>query len=358
MRPVGVTSYPDRDQLTFGRLSQPYRGNMFIDYAEIDVYAGRGGDGSAAFRREKYEPMGGPSGGDGGRGGNVVLIADPNLNTLLDYRYSKVYRADKGGPGGGGQRSGRDGEDIVLRLPVGTVIKVKEGKTERILADLDQPGEPVVIAKGGRGGKGNVHFKSPTNQAPRKATPGKPGEEFHLILELKLLADVGLVGLPNAGKSTLLSRVSAARPKIADYPFTTLVPNLGIVRLGEFNSFTMADIPGIIEGASEGKGLGLQFLRHIQRTKLLIYMVEITDPEYKKTRKLLERELRKFDRALAKRPSLDVLTKSDLLDEQALSKITKKMPAGWLCISAVTGQGIEELLRRIGAELERLKESN
>jgi len=324
---------------------------MFVDQVEIQVIAGRGGDGSVAFRREKYEPMGGPCGGDGGRGGDVRMVADPNLSTLLDFRYARVYRAQNGAPGEGGMRSGKDGEDILLRAPVGTIICERE--SGEVIGDLDQPGKEIRVARGGRGGKGNVHFKSSVNQAPREFTPGKEGEAYFVGLELKLLADVGLVGLPNAGKSTLLSRLSAARPKIADYPFTTLSPNLGIVSLGEYRSFTLADIPGIIEGAAEGKGLGLQFLRHIERSGVLVFLIDATDADLKGTLKLLKDELVQYDPALLSRPSLVAITKADLLDESAQKVIRKRLPKEFLLISSVSGLGLDELLKKIGNELER-----
>lgn len=318
---------------------------MFVDYVEIEVIAGNGGPGAISFRTEKYVPKGGPDGGDGGHGGSVIAVADPNLSTLLDYRYRKTYKAESGVHGGGRLKTGRDGKDIELRVPVGTVIK--DLASGAPVADLDQPGKSATLASGGKGGHGNHFYKSAVNQAPRKAQPGIPGEQRTLSLELRLLADVGLVGKPNAGKSTILATFSAARPKIADYPFTTLAPNLGIVKIREFKSFVMADIPGLIEGASEGKGLGMQFLRHIQRTRVLLFVIEITEPDIPGTRTLLEQELAAFDRELLKRPSLTVLTKIDLLTESDRKAIAKKLPRNYLYLSAVAGMGADKLLAAI-----------
>lgn len=325
---------------------------MFIDYAEIEVSAGHGGPGAISFRHEKYVAKGGPDGGNGGRGGNVIFRADSNLATLLDFRYKKVYRAENGQPGQGGLKTGRDGEDIVIRVPVGTLISNLE--TGQPIADLSQEGKEVLVARGGIGGRGNAQFKSSVNQAPRHADKGRPGETVKIALELKLLADVGLVGLPNAGKSTLLSRLSDARPKIADYPFTTLVPNLGIVRVREFKSFVLADIPGIIEGAAEGKGLGIQFLKHIQRTRVIIYLVDIfTADDIDKTLEILKNELYQFDRELLKRPHLVVLNKIDLMDPKRLKAISKRVSPDYIFCSAQSGAGIKKLLNRIEHELDR-----
>ena len=252
---------------------------MFIDYALIEVNSGKGGDGAVTFRREKYVPKGGPSGGDGGDGGNVILKANTNLHTLLDFRYKKKYIADNGDKGGNSLKDGKNGSDVIIGVPVGTVVK--DAETEKIIFDLDENAKDVILAKGGKGGKGNSKFATPTNQTPRFAEEGKQGEYKKVILELKLIADVGLVGFPNSGKSTLISKISAAKPKIADYPFTTLEPNLGIVKYKDFQSFTVADIPGIIEGASQGKGLGHQFLRHIERTRIILFLIEITSENMK-----------------------------------------------------------------------------
>jgi GTP-binding protein len=320
------------------------KAGSFIDYVEIEVAGGRGGDGCVSFHREKYVAKGGPDGGDGGRGGNVVFKATENMTTLLDFRYRRKYAAENGQPGSGSRKAGRDGKDIVLKVPVGTIVRDTE--TERVLGDLDQNGAEVVAAPGGRGGKGNDHFKSPTNQTPRKATPGAPGEQLNLALELKLLADVGLVGYPNAGKSTLLARVTAARPKIADYPFTTLIPNLGIVKGHDFRSFVMADIPGLIEGASEGKGLGMQFLRHIQRTAVLLFLIDGYAGDIENTYATLHEELEKYDSELVRRSIVKVINKADIIEVAELAKMKKKYPE-FLFISAVSGEGVDDLIARL-----------
>lgn len=317
---------------------------MFVDYAQIEVEAGSGGSGHISFRHEKYIPKGGPDGGNGGKGGDILVVADENMSTLLDFRYKKNYRAPSGGRGGKKDRSGNDGDDLLIKLPAGTIVKDMD--SGEILADVKPGEEPVVIARGGRGGRGNATFKSSTNQTPRKATPGKPGEKRTLELELKLLADVGLVGFPNAGKSTLLARISDAHPKIADYPFTTLVPNLGIVRTGQFRSFVVADIPGIIEGAHEGRGLGLEFLRHVQRTKVLVYILECTSEDPKIQLNMLRAELGLYDPELLDKPSIVALNKMDLLDTKA-RKGLKKLPKGWYRISAATGEQVEELIHAV-----------
>lgn len=323
---------------------------MFIDYVEIEVFAGDGGAGFISFRTEKYVAKGGPDGGEGGRGGDVVFIADDNLSTLLDYRYRKIYRAENGGNGAKRLRTGRNGEDITLRVPPGTIIKDLD--TGESIADLDEPGAKVTIAKGGKGGHGNAFYKSAVNQAPRKAQDGHPGVHRRLSLELRLLADVGLVGLPNAGKSTILATFSAARPKIADYPFTTLVPNLGIVKIREFKSFVMADIPGLIEGASEGKGLGLQFLKHIQRTRVLVYVIDVNEPDILTTRHVLESELAAFDPELAKRPSLTIITKIDTVAPMDVKAISKQLPDDYTYLSAVTRAGAESFLLAVERKLD------
>ncbi len=323
---------------------------MFVDYVEIEITAGSGGPGCISFHSEKYEPKGGPDGGDGGRGGDIIAVADPQLTTLLDYRYQKKYAAEEGRPGGGNQRSGKSGEDTILRFPVGTIVVDRTlGQT---IADLDEPGARVILAKGGKGGHGNAFYKTSVNQAPRKAQDGQPGESRQLALELKLLADVGLVGLPNAGKSTILSSFSAARPKIADYPFTTLKPNLGIVKLREHKSFVMADLPGLIEGAAQGKGLGHQFLKHIQRTRLLLYVVDVNEPDIEKTIELLDNELGSFDPALLTRPRLYVLTKTDTLSDDDLKKLSAKLPDRYLWLSAVSRKGADEFLQAIERTLD------
>ncbi|MCV2218922.1 Obg family GTPase CgtA [Thauera sp. Sel9] len=290
----------------------------FFDEARIEVFAGDGGNGAATFRREKFIPKGGPSGGDGGRGGSVYAVADRNLNTLIDYRYTRSFRAQRGENGGSRDCYGKGGDDITLRFPVGTVIRNLE--TEELIADLDEDGKEVLIARGGRGGLGNIHFKSSVNRAPRKKTMGQEGERFSLHLELKVLADVGLLGMPNAGKSTFIRSVSAAKPKVADYPFTTLAPNLGVVRTAENRSFVIADIPGLIEGAAEGAGLGHQFLRHLQRTHVLLHLVDLApfDPEADPVAdaKAIVEELRKYDDELYAKPRWLVLNKLDLVPEE------------------------------------------
>lgn len=330
---------------------------MFIDYAEIEVKAGDGGNGAVAFRREKYVPKGGPSGGNGGDGGSVYLLADENLSTLLDFRYKRKYHAGKGQPGGSSLRDGKNGEDVIIKVPVGTVVK--DAETGKIFFDLTENGQKVLVAKGGKGGKGNSNFATPTRRTPRFAEPGKPGEEKKIILELKLIADVGLVGFPNAGKSTLISTISAARPKIADYPFTTLEPVLGIVQYKDFRSFTVADIPGIIEGAHQGKGLGLKFLRHIERTKILLFMIDISSDDYQRDFKTLYNELKKYSRKLVDKKILVALSKADLVEEKEIKKLKKLKFKGieesTLVFSAVSGYGINELLDRLWESLESEK---
>lgn len=326
-------------------------GFMFVDYVEIEISSGQGGHGCIAFHTEKYIPKGGPSGGDGGRGGDVIAVADSNLSTLLDFRYRRTYEAESGQPGQGSLKTGRSGEHVRIKLPVGTLVRNLE--TGELIADLDEPGQEITLATGGKGGHGNAFYKSPTNQTPRKAQDGFPGQRLKLALELKLLADVGLVGLPNAGKSTILAAFSAARPKIADYPFTTLIPNLGIVRLREYKSCVMADIPGLIEGASQGKGLGHQFLKHIQRTRLLIYVIDINDVDLDATRRTLEQELLEFDNSLASRPSLTVITKIDTVTESDVDAISSEHDSGYLYISAVAGLNREAFLQAIERELDR-----
>jgi len=294
---------------------------MFIDYAAIEVSAGKGGDGAVAFRREKYVPKGGPAGGDGGRGGNIIIQAHHNLNTLLDFRYKKKYKAGNGEMGGSSLKDGKDGKDVLIKVPPGTLIK--DSESEQILFDLDEDGKEVILAKGGKGGKGNSKFATSTNQTPRYAEDGKPGEQKKVVLELKLIADVGLVGFPNAGKSTLISTVSAARPKIADYPFTTLEPVLGIVKYKDYESFTIADIPGIIEGAHEGKGLGHKFLRHIERTKIILFLIEATTEDFITDYEVLYLELKNYSKKLMEKKMLVAVSKSDLIDEKKKKEILK-----------------------------------
>jgi len=328
----------------------------FIDQALIRIEAGKGGDGVIAWRREKYVPKGGPDGGNGGDGGNVYFEANPELSTLLDFRYRRVHKADDGDKGGGSNCTGRRGEEVILQVPVGTIVR--DVTTGKIIADLTKAYEKIIVARGGKGGLGNSEFKTSTNQAPRKQTNGKPGETFDIELELKLLADVAFVGFPNAGKSTLISRISAARPKIADYPFTTLVPNLGIVQAPEeHKSFVVADIPGLIEGASEGKGLGLQFLRHIERSRVLLFLLDgdSTGLAPKEAYKVLKAELKKFSSELLKKPRIIAITKWDAMSEaerSAFARITidKQKP---IVISAVSGHNINSLVSKLWAELSK-----
>ena len=320
---------------------------MFIDYAEITCVSGKGGSGAVTFRREKFVPKGGPDGGDGGKGGSVIFVADQNLHTLQDIRYKKSYQAENGAPGSSNQKTGRAGEDVYIPVPLGTLIREKD--TSRVEADLITDGEEYVACPGGKGGKGNTRFKTATRQTPRHAQKGIRGKKRNFTIELKVLADVGLVGLPNAGKSTLLAAVSSARPKIADYPFTTLQPHLGIVKYGEYQSFVMADIPGLIEGASEGKGLGHQFLKHIERTKLLLFLIDTMEPDPADTHELLQQELLNHNPELSKRKHLIVRTKIDTKTDNA---DWAKMDNEYLEISSVSGAGIPELIKRIGKLLD------
>jgi GTP-binding protein len=322
---------------------------QFVDYVKIYVKAGDGGRGCVAFRREKYVPKGGPSGGDGGRGGHIIFRASRELNTLLDLRYQREYRAKRGQHGMGKKMHGKDGEDRIIPVPVGTVIK--DADTEEVLADLDSEGVEIIIAKAGRGGQGNAHFATPTRQAPKFAQPGEEGEEKNLVIELKLLADVGLIGLPNAGKSTLISVISSARPKIADYPFTTLTPNLGVVKLKDLRSFVVADIPGLIEGAHKGAGLGFQFLRHVERTSMLLHLVDASDmPETDPVEDLkkINKELELYSSKLLEKPQAVVGTKTDIAIEKKrlrkLAKYCKSKNIEFFPVSAATGKGIKELL--------------
>lgn len=323
----------------------------FIDESTIYIKAGDGGNGCVAFRREAHVPRGGPSGGDGGDGGDVVFEADPQLSTLLDYKYQRHYKAERGEDGRGKDQYGKSGDDLVLRVPVGTVVY--DAETNEILADLDQPGARFTAAQGGRGGWGNIHFKSPWNQAPRRADPGTPGEERHLRLELKLLADVGLLGFPSVGKSTLISKISRARPKIAEYPFTTLVPNLGVVTLPGERAMVVADIPGLIEGAAEGAGLGLRFLRHVERTRVLLHLIEahdMTGPDRDPVRDFdtLNAELRKYAPELAEKPQIVALNKLDLTDTRdRADEVAARFAERGIelhRLSAATGEGVPALL--------------
>ncbi len=335
----------------------------FVDEASIHVTAGKGGNGSASFRREKYIEFGGPDGGDGGDGGSVYLEGDSGLNTLVDFRHRRSYKAENGVQGKGKQMYGKKGSDIYVRVPLGTVVV--DELSGVALGDVTEHGQHLLVARGGRGGLGNVHFKSSTNRAPRKFTPGEPGEEIRLHLEMKVLADIGLLGFPNAGKSTLISTVSAARPKVADYPFTTLYPNLGVVSVGLDSSFVIADIPGLIEGAAEGAGLGVQFLKHLQRTKLLLHLVEIAPmdetPPGEAIRKL-EQELVNFDSDLGNKMRWLVFTKIDVLERKEAQAIASGVvkdlgwTGPWFMISSVTRTGTDELMQRIGQKLDEMKE--
>lgn len=319
---------------------------MFVDYALIEVSSGKGGDGAVTFRREKYVPKGGPSGGDGGDGGNVILKANSNLHTLLDFRYKKKYIADDGDKGGNSLKDGKNGSNISIGVPVGTVIK--DAETEKIIFDLNENDKELIVAKGGKGGKGNSKFATPTNQTPRFAEEGKPGEYKKIILELKLIADVGLVGFPNSGKSTLISKISAAKPKIADYPFTTLEPNLGIVKYKNFQSFTVADIPGIIEGASQGKGLGHQFLRHIERTRIILFLIESNSEDMKNDFEVLLNELKSYSPKLVQKKILVSLSKADLIDTKKVKEVLRFKFKGIkdkpIIFSSVTGYGLDGML--------------
>ncbi len=323
----------------------------FVDEATIKVQAGNGGRGMVSFRREKFIPFGGPDGGDGGEGGSIYVVADKGLNTLADFRFQRTFKAQNGEPGGSADCSGRGGEDLEIVVPVGTVIHDTE--TDELLGDLTHHGVRILVARGGKGGLGNQRFKSSTNRTPRKATPGYPGEKRELRLELKLLADVGLLGLPNAGKSTLIRAVSAARPKVADSPFTTLHPNLGVVTVGDHRSFVMADIPGLIEGAAEGAGLGIRFLKHLQRTRVLLHLIDMMPPDPEadpvKDARAIVGELKKFSKELAAKPRWLIINKADLLTPAEAQKRAKAIVRGlrhkgpWFLISGVTGQGTTEL---------------
>lgn len=324
----------------------------FIDYIKICCRSGHGGAGSTHFRREKHVPLGGPDGGDGGRGGHIILKGNAQLWTLLHLRYKKHMYAKNGNSGEGGRRTGAEGEDIIIEVPLGTIIK--DAETGEYITEITHNGEQKILFAGGRGGLGNSHFKTAVNQAPRKAQPGEEGKEAWVIFELKVLADVGLVGFPNAGKSTLLSVISAAKPEIADYAFTTLVPNLGVVRYKDDLSFVMADIPGIIEGASQGKGLGIRFLRHIERNSILLFLIASTSENIAKEYKILLNELKQYNPALLDKNRLLAITKSDLVDEGALKKLKTKLPKAVpaIFISSLTNLGIDELKDMIWKEFE------
>ncbi|HVJ08798.1 MAG TPA: GTPase ObgE [Acidisarcina sp.] len=338
---------------------------MFIDEARIRIKAGDGGNGCMAFRREKFVPRGGPSGGDGGRGGDVIMESSNRHNTLVHFRYNPEHKAERGEHGMGSNCTGKDGEDVVLRVPVGTSLYDEE--TGELVHDFKEPDERVIIAHGGRGGRGNQHFATPVHQAPREHEEGRPGEEKNYRLELKLLADVGLVGFPNVGKSTLISRISAARPKIADYPFTTLQPNLGVVSIGEppnEDSYVVADIPGLIEGAHQGAGLGMQFLRHIERTRVLVHLVDVSDgsgrPDPVEDFKVIQKELESFGHGLDEKPMLVVASKADVANPDKLKKLqamAKRKKLEFYAISAVTGEGVEALKYAIAKRVFALREA-
>lgn len=333
---------------------------MFVDTAKIRVQAGRGGDGCLSFRREKFIPKGGPDGGNGGRGGHVVFMATSSLNTLTHFRFQSFLRAEKGQAGMGSNKHGADGEDLLLEVPLGTIVR--DSETGKIIVDLSGEGLEVIVAEGGRGGLGNEHFKSSTNRAPRRTTKGRAGEEHLFELELKLLADVGLIGMPNAGKSTLISRISESKPKIADYPFTTLQPNLGVVRLCDYSSCVVADIPGLIPGASKGKGLGLEFLRHVERCELLLHLVDTSLPPKRGLSDFdaVSHELSAFSPMLAKKHRMVVLTKMDVTESKChLVELREGIMARGLevhAISAVSGLGLGELLSKISEMLRQTRE--
>lgn len=328
----------------------------FVDEVEVVVQSGRGGAGRSSFRREAYVPFGGPDGGDGGRGGHVIFEADSGVNTLLDLKSRPVWRAEEGGGGGQNRRNGSNGADLVVKVPAGTLVF--DAETGAQLMELTTLGERRVVAEGGKGGLGNIHFKTSTNRTPQKATPGGTGTTLKLRLELKLMADVGLLGYPNAGKSTLISVISAARPRVADYPFTTLTPNLGVVTVGMDSQFVVADIPGLVEGAAEGRGLGLQFLRHVERTRLLVHLLSLGPDEGEPPAvryRVLRNELARYSDALAGRPELVVLTKRDTLDDEALAEVQAELAAAGVnvvaTISAVQGEGVTPLVREIWKRL-------
>jgi GTP-binding protein len=335
---------------------------MFIDRVKIRIASGKGGDGVTAFRREKFVPRGGPSGGDGGKGGDVWIEADEGLNTLLHLRYNPEHKAERGHHGEGSNRHGKDSPDVIIKVPVGT--QVFDAESEDLLFDFTESGQRFRAAKGGKGGWGNQHFATSTNRAPRYNYVGRAGEEKELQLELKLIADVGLVGFPNAGKSTLISVISAAKPKIADYPFTTLEPNLGVVDLGEFKTFVVADIPGLIEGASEGAGLGDRFLRHVERTKLILHLVDVSSISGRDSNQdyeIINRELANYDENLATRPQIVVATKIDALDEperlEKLRELAEKDGKPFVQISAVTNSGTRELVNLVAQTLDEIKQT-
>lgn len=322
---------------------------MFIDYTEITCHAGKGGAGMISFRREKFVPKGGPNGGDGGNGGHIIVKVDRNLHTLHDIRYNRIYKAKNGAPGGSNQKTGKDGENVVIPVPPGTIIRDKSNNN--VIADLLDHDNEVVLCQGGKGGNGNQHYKTSTNQTPRYAQPGLPGESGSFEFELKVLADVGLVGFPNAGKSTFLAAVSAAKPKIADYPFTTLIPNLGIVRYADFKTFVMADIPGLIEGASGGKGLGHTFLKHVERNRILVFLIDTNEAEPETIYKTLLDELKKYNPALLDKPRLVIRSKIDTSSEE-IDAIWQHASFPYKTMSSVTGEGVKDVIMYIAKILE------
>lgn len=331
---------------------------MFLDYVKIHVKAGQGGSGCTSFRREKFIPKGGPDGGDGGRGGSIILEVNRQLRTLVDYRYHSRYAAKRGQHGMGSNRHGKKAENIILKVPAGTMVR--DAEKDEVIADLTEEGQQFVVARGGRGGRGNARFATSTHRSPREWEVGQPGEELDIILELKLIADVGLVGKPNAGKSTLLANISAARPKIADYPFTTLQPNLGIVKYQDIRSFVMADIPGLIEGAHEGKGLGLQFLRHIERNRIIVYLIDPEDPEAEdpmETFHALRNELKLHSANLLRKPATVIFTKMDTWgDIDWAAEYRENFPYPVLSISSIARMGLEDLKNHIWKELQKVSE--
>jgi GTP-binding protein len=324
---------------------------MFIDYTIIELNSGKGGSGCISFRREKYIPKGGPDGGNGGNGGNIYAISDKNIHTLHDVRYNRIYNAQNGDQGSSNSKTGRDGDDIIIKVPIGTIIK--NTKTKEVVADFIQEGQKEIICRGGKGGRGNINYKTSTRQTPRFAQKGTVGESGIFELELKVLADVGLVGFPNAGKSTLLSVLSKARPKIADYLFTTLEPHLGIVKYEEFKSFAMADIPGLIEGASDGKGLGHKFLKHIERNRLLLFLIENSDLNPQQTFNALKKELKSFNPSLLLKPIILIRTKSDIIIDIDES-LWKSIPEYSLEISSITNSGLNDLIKLVVNKLSDL----
>lgn len=336
---------------------------MFTDYVKIIAKAGNGGNGAISFRREKYVAAGGPDGGDGGKGGDIYFEVDPDSNTLIDFRYNKKFKAESGKNGEGGNRFGKSGQDLYIKVPIGTIVR--DANTNEILADLSEPGQKALILAGGRGGKGNSHFATSTRQAPRFAQDGEKGEERELILELKLLADVGLIGFPNVGKSTFLSMTTSATPKIADYHFTTLEPNLGVVKTNYGDSFVIADIPGIIEGASEGTGLGLQFLRHIERTRLLLHVIDVSGSEGRNPVEdfyTINNELKQYSKKLSKRKQIIVANKIDIMQDESLykdlEKVAKENNMEIFKISAATNMGVSELIKHVAEVLKTLPKEN